>query len=167
MDKITYSDAKKFTSPNPLTIICTQTPEGYTNLATVAWWTYLSSDPGMIGFAMGKGSYSGELVRQNKKVVLAMPGIGLEGVVLSCGTVSGRAKNKAEDFDIELKDIPECEIQIPANSRLAMECSLVNTVEAGNHFFYICNVENIYADEAVEALFVWSGDDAGFLRGAK
>ena len=167
MKKIAYSDANKFSAPNPLTLVCTQTPEGYTNLATVAWWTYISSNPGMIGFAMGKGSYSGELVRQNKRVVLAMPGVGSESAVMACGTVSGRGKNKAKDFDIKLKDIPDCPIQIPENSRLVMECAMVEYIETGNHFFYICNVENVYADETVDALFVWSGDEDGFLRTAK
>ena len=167
MEKIEYSNAKKFTSPNPLTVICSETPQGHTNLATVAWWTYLSSDPAMVGFAMGKGSYSGELVRQNKKVVLAMPGVGLESAVLSCGSVSGREKNKAEDFNIELENIPDCPIKIPVCSRLAMECKMVDYIETGNHFFYICLVENVYADEAVDALFVWPEDEKGVLRPAK
>ena len=167
MEKITYSDAKNFTSPNPLTIVCTETPQRHTNLASVAWWTYISSNPAMIGFAMGKGSYSGELIRQNKKVVLAMPGVGLESAVISCGSASGRDKNKAEEFGIDLKNIPECSIQIPVKSRLAMECTMVEYVETGNHYFYICNVDNVYADENVDALFVWSGEKDGFLRTAK
>ena len=63
MDKITLPKASKLTSPNPVTIVCTQKPDGGTNLATVSWWTYLSYNPNMIAYAMAKTSYSGEMVR--------------------------------------------------------------------------------------------------------
>ena len=37
MDKITLAGAAKITSPNPVTVVCTQKPDGGTNLATVSW----------------------------------------------------------------------------------------------------------------------------------
>ena len=74
MEKITLPKASVLTSPNPVTLVCTRKPDGTTNLATVSWWTYLSYNPGMIAYAMAKTSYSGEMVRQNKKVILTIPG---------------------------------------------------------------------------------------------
>ena len=67
MEKITLPKASQMTSPNPVTIVCTQKPDGSTNLATVSWWTYLSYNPNMIAYAMAKTFYSGEMVRNNKK----------------------------------------------------------------------------------------------------
>lgn len=60
-------DSAKLIDPNPVSLVCSKTPSGITNLATVSWWTYLSLDPATIGFAMMKPSYTGEMVRTNKK----------------------------------------------------------------------------------------------------
>ena len=56
MKEITLPKASKLTSPNPVTVVCTQKPDGSTNLATVSWWTYLSYNPNMIAYAMAKTS---------------------------------------------------------------------------------------------------------------
>jgi flavin reductase (DIM6/NTAB) family NADH-FMN oxidoreductase RutF len=50
MNKITMDEALKYTSPQPVSLISSVTPAGITNLATVAWWTYLESEPAMIVF---------------------------------------------------------------------------------------------------------------------
>jgi flavin reductase (DIM6/NTAB) family NADH-FMN oxidoreductase RutF len=157
MEKIKISQASKLTSPNPFTLVCTETPSGSTNLAAVSWWVYLSYNPGMIAFALAKTSYSGEAVRKNKKVVLAMPGVEISAAAFSCGTVSGRDKNKAEAFGIELKELSGSNIQIPVHSRLALECRLKETVETGDHILHICNVDNVYSDVSEEAVFAWNG----------
>ncbi len=72
MIKINLPQAAKLTSPNPVTLVCTQKPDGSTNLATVSWWTYLSFNPYMIAYAMAKTSYSGEMVRNNQKVIVTI-----------------------------------------------------------------------------------------------
>lgn len=74
MNALSLIDSAKLTSPNPVTLICSKTPSGVTNLATVSWWTYLSLEPETIGFAMMKTSYTGEMVRASKQVVLTVPG---------------------------------------------------------------------------------------------
>ena len=146
---MTLGQASKFTSPNPLTLVCTQTPERKTNLAAVSWWTYLSFNPNLIGFAMNKASYSGEMVRQNQKVALAMPGKDL--------AQAGRDADKAEKFGIDLTSLPDCPIQVPVHSRVVIQCSLQQTVEAGDHYLYLCAVDQVYGDPAEQALFAWNG----------
>lgn len=72
MEKVNLPQAAALTSPNPVTIVCTKKPDGTTNFATESWWTYLSFNPNMIAYAMAKTSYSGEMVRSNKKVILQL-----------------------------------------------------------------------------------------------
>lgn len=36
MEKITLPKASQLTSPNPVTLVCTEKPDGTTNLATVS-----------------------------------------------------------------------------------------------------------------------------------
>ena len=124
MEKITLPKASQLTSPNPVTVVCTQKPDGSTNLATVSWWTYLSYNPGMIAYAMAKTSYSGEMVRANKKVILTIPGAEIAEAVLGCGTTTGRDTDKVSKFGIELAEVAGSSIKIPAHSRVAIVCSL-------------------------------------------
>lgn len=137
-----------------LVLICTETPEHKTNLATVGWWTLLSYNPGMVCFAMAKTSYSGERVRETAEVLLAVPSTEMKKTVISCGSTTGRDTDKAVKFGIELQDIPSTNIKVPVQSRVVLKAKLTQTIEAGDHYLYICNVENCYQDETKEALFL-------------
>lgn len=157
MNKITLPQASGLTSPNPVTLVCTQKPDGATNLATVSWWTYLSFNPCMIAYAMAKTSYSGEMVRSNQKVILTVPGSEIADAVVGCGSTTGRDTDKIAQFGIAMQDVPGSDIRIPLHSRVAIKCSLKEFIETGDHYLYICNVEEVYGNEQEEALFAWNG----------
>ena len=157
MKKITLPQASQLTSPNPVTLVCTQKPDGSTNLATVSWWTYLSYNPSMVAYAMAKTSYSGEMVRENKKVIITIPGAEIAETVLECGSTTGRKTDKVSEFEIELAEVEESSIKIPAHSRVAIVCKLKEYYEVGDHYLYICDVEQVYGNEKEEALFAWNG----------
>lgn len=157
MNKINLPQAAKLTSPNPVTVVCTQKPDGSTNLATVSWWTYLSFNPNMIGYAMAKTSYSGEMVRNNKKVILTIPGTEIAEAVMGCGSTTGRDTDKVAQFGIELTEVEGSDIKIPVHSRVAIVCSMKEYHEVGDHYLYICDVEQVYGNEVEEALFAWNG----------
>ena len=93
MKKIEIASAPVYTSPNPITLICTEKPDGTTNLATLAFWTYASTAPGKIVFSLNKGAYTLELLESNKEVVVAVPGMELVNALIGCGTSSGRDVN--------------------------------------------------------------------------
>lgn len=157
MNKINLPKAAKLTSPNPVTLVCTEKPDGTTNLATVSWWTYLSFNPNMIAYAMAKTSYSGEMVRSNKKVILTIPGAEIAQAVMGCGSTTGRNTDKVEQFGIELAEIEGSSIKIPAHSRVAIQCRMKEYHEVGDHYLYICDVEQVYGNEDEKALFAWNG----------
>ena len=157
MKKINLPQASGLTSPNPVTLVCTQKPDGSTNLATVSWWTYLSFNPCMIGYAMAKTSYSGEMVRANKQVVLTVPGEKIADAVVGCGSTTGRNTDKINNFHIEMQKLPSSNIEIPVHSRVAIQCKLKEFVEVGDHYLYICDVEEVYGNEDEKALFAWNG----------
>lgn len=172
MNEITIGQASKLTSPNPLVLVCTRKPDGSTNLAAVSWWTYLTFKPGMLAFAMGQRSYSGERIRETGKVVLAVPGRELAEAVLKCGSSTGRITDKVKEFGMELvspredpegdakestEDAEENRICIPAHTRVAFACTLEKYEPVGDHNLYICRVDHVYAEESEEALFAWEG----------
>ena len=157
MKAIELLEAAKFTSPNPLSLICTRTPAGVTNLGTVSWWTYLGLEPATIGFAMMKPSYTGEMTRENKEAILVIPGEPLARHVMECGSTTGRDTDKAARFGIALAPFPGSEIQIPEHSVVAIHCGLREVVDVGDHNFYICDVRKVLAEEGERALFAWKG----------
>ena len=99
MKQITISEAQKSTSPNPISLICVNTPEGNTNLTAISWWTYLANHPPMVGFAISKKSYTGELLVQNGHSILSIPGSSIAKETFQCGCSSGRNTNKAPTRD--------------------------------------------------------------------
>ncbi len=165
MEKIKLPKASVLTSPNPVTLVCTEKEDGSTNLATVSWWTYLSFNPEMIAYAMAKTSFSGERVRENKKVVLTIPGEAIAKEVMGCGMSTGRDTDKIAKFGIEMQELPETEIKVPLHSRVAIECTLKEYHEVGDHYLYICDVNNVYGNDQEEAVFAWNG--YGEIRPAK
>ena len=157
MKKITLPKASVLTSPNPVTLVCTEKADGSANLATVSWWTYLSYNPWMIAFAMAKPSYSGEMVRKTRQVVLTIPGAALKDVVLTCGSCTGRDTDKAAKTGVDLVSLPDTPIRVPARSRVAIVCDLAEFHEVGDHYLYVCNVKAVYANEEETPLFAWDG----------
>ncbi len=157
MKKISLPEASQVTSPNPLVLVCTQRPDGATNLAAVSWWTYLSYNPNMVAYAMAKTSYSGERVRETGKVILAVPGKAIAKGAMGCGTVSGRNCDKAEKFGLEMDQLEGWDIKIPHHTALAIGCRLKEFQETGDHYLYICEVDQVWADAEEEALFAWNG----------
>ena len=157
VEQIRLSQAAVLSSPNPVALVCTEKPDGAANFATVSWWTYLSFHPEMVAFAMSKRSYSGEMVRAGKKVVLAIPGTQIADAVMGCGSTSGRDTDKAARFGIDCAALPGGTIQVPVHSRVAIQCGLKEFHEVGDHYLYICEVEQVYGNEAERALFAWNG----------
>ncbi len=111
----------------------------------------------MIAYAMAKTSYSGEMVRNNRKVILTIPGAEIADAAMGCGSTTGRSTDKVSKFNIALKDVEGSSIQIPVHSRVALVCSLKEYHEVGDHYLCICDVEQVYGDESEEALFAWNG----------
>lgn len=111
----------------------------------------------MIAYAMAKTSYSGEMVRNNKKVILTVPGAEIADEVMGCGMSTGRNTDKIAKLGIEMQEVPGSDIQFPLHSRVTIQCSLKEFVETGDHYLYICNVEQVYGNEQEEAVFAWNG----------
>ena len=130
MKELNIMEATVLTSPNPLTLICSKKEDGSTNLAPICFVSYLSFNPPMVGFATGKQSHTGKRVRETGKV----------------------AANNIEMMAVEGSDI-----QIPADTRLAMVATLQQSVEVGDHILHICQVDKFLGNEDKKGLYAWNG----------
>ena len=157
MKALNIMEATVYTSPNPLTLICSQNEDGTTNLAPICFVSYLSFNPPMVGFATGKQSHTGKRVRETSKVIVTVPGENLAGVVMACGSSTGAKVNKVAENNIEMKSVEDSDIQIPADTKLAMVATLQETVEVGDHILHICQVDKFLGNEDKKGLYAWNG----------
>lgn len=157
MKEIKIANAPVYTSPNPMTFICTRKPDGTTNLATLAFWNFASTNPGKIMFALNKGAYSLELLAQTKEVVLAVAGTDMAGALIGCGTSSGRDTNKIEKLGLQMQAVEGTDIQAPVSSRLVIHGTVTQTVDVDDHVIHVCDVKGVFANDQVDAIFGWKG----------
>ena len=157
MKEINIGQATAVTSPDPLVLVCTSKEDGSVNMAPVSFFMYASFDPPMLAFAMGKAANSGENIRRTGKAVLAAPGVSLKDAVMVYGSTSGRETDKLKEMPIALQSIQGSDIPIPEDARIAFVVSLAQTIDAGDHYLYLCNIDKMAADETKEALFAWDG----------
>ena len=157
MRELNIMEATVYSSPNPLTLICSLNEDGTTNLAPICFVSYLSFNPPMVGFAAGKQSHTGKRVRETGKVIVTVPGESLAGAVMACGTSTGDKVTKVTENHIEMKSVAGCDMQIPADTRLAMAATLQQSVEVGDHILHICQVDKFLGDEDKKGLYAWNG----------
>lgn len=157
MKDVNIGQATALTSPDPLMLVCTQKEDGTLNMAPVSFFMYASFNPPMLAFALGKAANSGENIRRTGKAVLAAPGVSLKDAVMAYGSKNGGKVDKLKETPVALQNIDGCDIQIPEDSRIAFVVSLAQTVESGDHYLYLCNIDKMMADESKEALFAWDG----------
>lgn len=157
MKELNIFEATAFTSPNFLTLVCSEKENGGTNLAPICFVSYLSFNPPMIGFATGKQSYTGERVRATKEVIIAVPGVSLAETVMSCGGTTGKTTDKVKEYDIDMVELSGNKIKIPTDTKIAFVANLREVIDVGDHYFHICDITHIYGDENKESLFAWNG----------
>lgn len=157
MKELNIMEATAYTSPNPLTLICSLNDDGTTNLAPICFVSYMSFNPPMIGFATGKEAHTGKRVRETGKAVVTNPGESLAAAVMACGSTTGADTDKVKENGISMVAVEGTDIMIPGDTRLAMVVELQQTVETGDHILHICNVEKIVGDDSRKGLYAWNG----------
>ena len=69
------------------------------------------------------------------------------GAVMACGASTGAEADKVAANNIEMMAVEGSDIQIPADTRLAMVATLQQSVEVGDHILHICQVDKFLGDE--------------------
>jgi len=132
--------------PMPVVIVGTVTDDK-PNFMTVAWLTKLNSDPPLIGLSLGRRQHTAKGIQQCGQFSVSFPSVDQAVLVDYCGLVHGYEEDKSRHIDIftgALDGAPMVR-QCP----LSMECTLTQTVELPKDYFFIGEVENVYASESI------------------
>ncbi len=157
MEKITISDAQKTTSPNPFALVTTLKADGTANVMALSWWTYVSNHPATVCVCTSDRGLTGGLIRENGEFCLSFPDESMKDAAFSCGTCSGRDRDKAAEFGIELEGSETVKAPHVKGSALVMECRLKDTVGVGDHTMYIAEVTGVFADRSRRPVFAADG----------
>lgn len=123
-----------------------------TNITTCAWSMPLSHEPCLLAVALAKKHFSSELIKKSSQFIVNIPDWKLLDKVMFCGKVSGRDIDKFK----EAKLTPEAAHSLAKTPKIAeciaaIECSLFDIKETGDHYLFFGEV--VYA-EAENSLFV-------------
>ena len=132
--------------PMPVVIVGTVT-DGKPNFMTAAWVTKLNSEPPLLGLSLGRKQHTAKGIEQTQEFSLSYPSVDQAVLTDYLGLVHGYEEDKAARVDIfrgALESAPmvrECPV--------TLECRLVQKVELPKDFFFVGEVVNVYASEAV------------------
>jgi flavin reductase (DIM6/NTAB) family NADH-FMN oxidoreductase RutF len=132
--------------PMPVVIVGTIT-DGKPNFMTAAWITKLNSDPPLLGVSLGRRQHTAKGIEQSQQFSVSFPSVDHVMLTDYLGLVHGYDEDKAAHVDVfrgALESAPMVR-QCP----LTMECRLVQKVELPKDYFFIGEVANVYASEAV------------------
>ena len=76
---------------------------------------------------------------------------------MACGGSTGATTNKVAENQIEMMAVEGSDIQIPADTKLAVVATLQQSVEVGDHILHICQVDKFLGDESKKGLYAWNG----------
>jgi flavin reductase (DIM6/NTAB) family NADH-FMN oxidoreductase RutF len=157
MDRITLREAQKFSSPNPFALVSTVDENGRNNLMALSWWMYCSNNPPTIAVCLSKRGYSNGSIRTKGEFALCLPDESLQEAAFRCGTCSGRDIDKAHSFGIALENASEIAPMLVSHSKVALECRLTQTLEAGDHYLFVAEVVAVHGDPAAKHLLAENG----------
>ena len=116
------------------------------NFEAIAWFTFLESQPLMVGVTSDKLHYTNKGIRENESFSVNIPSIDLVEATDFCGLFSGSKVDKSRVFSVfygELGSAPmvrECPV--------CMECRLMRRVEFMRNEFLVGEVVAVYVEES-------------------
>lgn len=157
MEAITLSGVQKLTSPNPFALLTSDMGGGKTNVMALSWWMYACNKPEMIAVCVSNKGYTHELIEKSGEFCLCLPTETIREAAFKCGTVSGRAENKAEAFGIALSSATTVAAQYVTDSAAVLECRVEQTLPAGDHILFLAKVTAAHGDKNARPLFAMNG----------
>jgi len=119
---------------------------GKANFEAIAWFTFLESQPLMVGVTSDRLHYTNKGIRENKCFSVNIPSVDLVEAVDFCGLFSGSKVDKSRVFDVfygELGSAP-----MVKEFSVCMECRLVRRVKLLRNEFLVGEVVAVYVEES-------------------
>ncbi|MBL7187794.1 MAG: flavin reductase family protein [Phycisphaerae bacterium] len=117
------------------------------NVMTFSWQTPVNSaDPCLIVLAISHLRYSYELIKQNKELVINVPGAELLDQIHFAGCVTGRGIYKFKEAGLTAIAAGVVEPPLVKECAAHLECRVAETFEMQSHDLLVCEVVRAVAE---------------------
>ena len=152
------SQIQQALSPNPFCLVTSLKEDGSTNIMALSWWTFASNHPATVVICTSNKGLTGQNIRRTGEFTMCFPGASVAQAAMQCGSSSGRSVDKAEAFDLALKDSSAVAPRQVLESRVVLECRLTDSKDIGDHTLYIAEVVETHLNEKIgKHLLAWEG----------
>ncbi len=98
-----------------------------------------------------------DLIRRSGEFGLCLPDVSLAAEAVKCGRISGRELDKAASYGIRMEKAEEISADLVAESEAAMECRVVEEMEAGDHILFVAQVAAVRMKPEYRHLYALDG----------
>lgn len=123
--------------------------KGKSNIIAVSFCMPVSKEPPLIACAIGKNSYSYELIKSNQEFIVNIPPAGLKPKIYYCGFHSGHQVDKFKETGLTPQPARQVKAPIIDECVAYMECKVRQEIETGDKNLFLGEVIEAYADEAL------------------
>jgi len=132
----------------PFLITCADV-SGNSNIIAVSFCMPVSKEPPLIACAIGRRSFSCELIENTKEFIINVPTAELKQQVYYCGYHSGRDTDKFKETGLTPKPARKVRPPIIEECIAHMECVLKDIFQVGDKTLVVGKVIEAYADEDI------------------
>jgi len=119
------------------------------NIIAVSFCMPVSKEPPLLACAIGKKTYSCELIRDTGAFAVNVPLQKLKQQIYYCGYHSGHQVDKFKETGLTPQRARTVTVPIISECIAHMECKVIQQLEAGDKTLFIGEVVEAYADESV------------------
>ncbi len=139
--------ASRYFYPWPIVLVTTIDNSGKPNIITIGASSICSSNPPMVGVAIGTAQYSLSLIEERGDFGVNLPRAGQVYEVDFCGSRSGRTVDKFETLGWTAQESSIITSPLIQECPVSMECQLRHSLQLGNHTWVIGEIVAVHVEE--------------------
>ena len=146
-----YPLAKVYTllSSGPVVFI-TSSLKGRPNVMPISWLMMLDFEPPLVGVCLGDQSYTYQIVKKTKELVINIPTVKLIKEVCGAGDVSGKKVDKFKKFGLTPLPASKVKASLIKECFANLECKVVDMKMAEKYNLFIVKVVAAWMDKGIK-----------------
>ena len=137
----------KMVYPLHAALVSCGSPDGKSNLITVAWTGTICTNPPMLYISVRPERYSYDLIKETMEFTLNLTTAAMARATDWCGVRSGRDYDKWAETGLTPESGVKVSCPSVAESPLSIECRVKEILSLGSHDMFIADVLNVLADD--------------------
>jgi flavin reductase (DIM6/NTAB) family NADH-FMN oxidoreductase RutF len=147
---IELKNPKNYLAPFPVALVTSRLKENNVekdNIIAISWAGNVENNPGIINIVIGKGKYSGKLIKLSKEFGVCIPVSSHVKEIDICGSKHGDRVDKFELTNFTRFEAVSINVPLIKECPINMECVLENVIPFEKHEMFIGKIIKTHAEE--------------------